>query len=330
MAELVLGIGTSHSPMLNATLEEWSWFEAREPTLKLLDRAGRPATYESLVAEAAGRYDGETTPAKLAERHARVHAGLDRLAQAIADARLDALVVVGDDQKELFRDDNLPALLVYQGATIAHAPRRPKPEWVDWFAAIQARYYPDGARVDHPVARALARHLAAELVEREFDVATAACLPRDEGEGHAFAFVHRRLLRGRPAVPIVPVFLNAYYPPNQPTPRRCYRLGRAIRAAVESWPERARVGVLASGGLSHFTIDAPFDRSIIRALEAKDADALMRLPPAKLESGSSEIRNWIVAAGALEHLPLAWLDYVPAYRSPAGTGTGMCFAAWQA
>jgi len=131
------------------------------------------------------------------------------------------------------------------------------------------------------------------------------------------------------ATAVVPVFLNTYYPPNQPTPARCHAIGRAIRAAVESWPGSARVGVLASGGLSHFAIDEAFDRSIIDAFRSKDAAALAALPVKKLNSGNSEIRNWVAAAGALEHLPLAWVEYVPAYRSPAGTGTGLCFAAWR-
>ncbi|MGE5791562.1 MAG: extradiol ring-cleavage dioxygenase, partial [Bacteroidota bacterium] len=91
-----------------------------------------------------------------------------------------------------------------------------------------------------------------------------------------------------------------------------------------------RVGVLASGGLSHFAIDEAFDRSIVAALKARDATTLAALPTKKLQSGNSEIRNWIAAAGSLEHLPLAWVEYVPAYRSPAGTGTGLCFAVWRA
>jgi len=329
MAEIVLGIGTSHAPMLNATPEEWSRYEAREPTLKLLDRDGRPATYEALVMEAAGRYESECTREKLAERHAQAQDALDRLATEIDRARLDALIVVGDDQKELFLDDALPALLVYQGETVTHAKRPPKAEWEDWFAAIQARYYPSAGARERPVARALARHLTERLVEQAFDVAVAERPPRGEGVGHAFAFVHQRLLREL-AVPVVPVFLNAYYPPNQPPPARCYALGRGIRAAVASYPPPARVGVLASGGLTHFAVDAPFDGEIVRALRDKDADGLMRVPPEKLRSGNSEIRNWIAAAGALEHLPLAWLEYVPAYRTPAGTGVGLCFAAWRA
>jgi 3-O-methylgallate 3,4-dioxygenase len=134
-------------------------------------------------------------------------------------------------------------------------------------------------------------------------------------------------MNGAP-IPVVPVFLNTYYPPNQPSPRRCYRLGQVVREAVESYPEPLRIGVVASGGLSHFTVDEALDGEVIRALRDKDARALEELPRDKLNSGSSEIRNWICAAGALEHLNLRWVRYFPGYRTPAGTGTGLCFASW--
>jgi 3-O-methylgallate 3,4-dioxygenase len=330
VGEVVLGIGTSHSPMLNATAEEWARFAPRDPTLQLFDRDGETTTYDALLAHAAGRYDDECTPARFAERLRAAHSALDRLAGEIERARLDALAVIGDDQKELFLDDCIPALAVYCGRTIAHQMRPPKREWPDWFAAIQSRYYVASGRVEYPVDAGLARHLAAHFVASGFDAATSDRLPRGEGEGHAFAFVHRRLLRDDAPLPVVPVFLNTYYPPNQPTPARCHAIGRAIRAAVESSPAAGRVGVLASGGLSHFAIDEPFDRAILDALRTGDASALAALPAKKLNSGNSEIRNWIAAAGALEHLPLAWSEYVPAYRSPAGTGTGLCFAAWRA
>jgi len=330
VGELVLGVGTSHSPMLNATLDEWLRFAPRDPTLRYFDPDGAPVSFETLLARAGGRFDGECTRSRFAERLQAAHAALDRLAGEIERARLDALVIVGDDQKELFLGDNLPALLVYHGATIPHRQRPAKPEWVDWFAAIQSRYYVESGRVDYPVDAALARHLIAQLVDHGFDAAASERLPRDEGEGHAFAFVHRRLLGALPSLPVVPVFLNTYYPPNQPPPARCYAIGQAIRAAVEAYPSPARVGVVASGGLSHFVVDEAFDRDFIGALREKNAQALTSLPPARLVSGSSEVRNWIAAAGALEGLPLAWVEYVPAYRSPAGTGTGLCFAAWRA
>ena len=44
---------------------------------------------------------------------------------------------------------------------------------------------------------------------------------------------------------------------------------------------------------------------------------------------SAEIRNWIVAAGAAEGLRMQWHEYVPLYRTPAGTGCGMAFAEWR-
>jgi hypothetical protein len=51
---------------------------------------------------------------------------------------------------------------------------------------------------------------------------------------------------------------------------------------------------------------------------------------AKRDSGNSEIRNWIVTAGAAEVLTTTWQEYVPLYRTPAGTGCAMGFAAWEA
>jgi hypothetical protein len=38
--------------------------------------------------------------------------------------------------------------------------------------------------------------------------------------------------------------------------------------------------------------------------------------------------NWVGVAGAVEHLDLNWFEYVPDYRTPAGTGTGLSFASW--
>ena len=53
--------------------------------------------------------------------------------------------------------------------------------------------------------------------------------------------------------------MNTYYPPNQPNPKRCYDFGRTLRSAIEAWPTKARVAILASGGLSHFVVDEDLD-----------------------------------------------------------------------
>ena len=190
-------------------------------------------------------------------------------------------------------------------------------------------FYGDGTNRSFPVDAALGQYLVETLTrEHDFDVAHVRVQPRHGPFGHAWNFVHQRIM-GERVVPIVPVMLNTYYPPNQPTPRRCHQLGRAIRQAVEAWPSGKRVGIVASGGLSHFFVDEELDRHVLQILAKKDADALSALPAAKLESGNSEIRNWITAAGALEHLRMQLVDYVPSYRSEAGSGVGMAFAIWQ-
>ena len=61
----------------------------------------------------------------------------------------------------------------------------------------------------------------------------------------------------------------------------------------------------------------------------QDREKLTRLPLERLMLlGTGEILNWIVAAGALEHLRPDLLDYVPCYRTPAGTGCAMGFMRW--
>ena len=75
-------------------------------------------------------------------------------------------------------------------------------------------------------------------------------------------------------------------------------------------------------------VDEALDRVVLTALEARDAEALARLPREQLNSGNSEIRNWIVVAAAASDLDLTWVSYTPAYRSAALTGTGLGFARW--
>ncbi len=130
-------------------------------------------------------------------------------------------------------------------------------------------------------------------------------------------------------IPIVPFMVNTFYPPNQPTPQRCYELGQALREAIDTWDGNNRVGIIASGGLSHVIIDEEIDRATIEGLENKDKAKLFSLPVEKLVFGTSEIRNWIVAAGAFEPMDMKLIDYVPCYRSEAGTGCAMGFAEWQ-
>ena len=326
MAKLVLGIGTSHTPMLNTPAEEWPCFIDRDGVRDFLDKEGRPASYEELLTRVEPQVAGELTPQRFAARYAEAQAGVDHLKEAVRRAELDALIVVGDDHKEIYHDDNLPAFVVYHGKTIRNVPLNGF-SGPDWARRATARYYEEKEPREYPVESRLALHLIGELVDREFDPVASDALPEGKGEGHAFAFVRKRLMEDQ-SLPVVPVFINTYFPPNQPTPRRCYKLGQALREAVESYPSDARIGIVGSGGLSHFVVDEELDRGVIDACKRKDANALQSLPRRKLNSGSSEIRMWICAAGAAEHLDVTWSSYVPGYRTPAGSGTGLGFALW--
>jgi 3-O-methylgallate 3,4-dioxygenase len=326
MARLVAAFGSSHSPALNSPAEDMRGHARRDEQYpQHLDREGRPVSFDELLQNPPAGVDcsAQTMAARIAacERH------IERLARAIRDARLDALIVVGDDQKEQYFEDNLPAFLVYCGKSIINGVQELPPEAPAYWKRARSQYFEPDAPREYPVASDLAVHLVHTLVEGEFDVAYGASLPKPRGEGHAFGFVHRRLLAGQ-GLPVVPVVVNTYYPPNQPRPGRCYALGRAIRVAVESFPEEKRIGILASGGLSHFTVDETLDRLVLAACRERDTAALAAIPRAKLNSGNSEIRNWIVAAGAAESLSTAWQEYEPLYRTPAGTGCGMAFACW--
>jgi len=85
---------------------------------------------------------------------------------------------------------------------------------------------------------------------------------------------------------------------------------------------------MASGGMSHFRVEEDLDRSIFDAIKRKDLAFLGALQPYRLLAGSSELRNWIVAAAAAAHLDVTWSAYIPGYRTLALSGTGLGFARW--
>ena len=162
----------------------------------------------------------------------------------------------------------------------------------------------------------------------EFDVAAMKSLPKPETP-HAFGFVFRRIMRDRP-IPTVPVLINTFYPPNQPSVRRCYAFGKSILRAIQGWDSDLRVALIASGGLTHFVIDETIDRLFFDALEAHDIGPIVELGEAIFQDGTSEIKNWMPLAGAMAELRFkpTVIDYVPCYRSEAGTGNAMGFVHW--
>ena len=114
-------------------------------------------------------------------------------------------------------------------------------------------------------------------------------------------------------------------------PHRSYALGQALAKAVEQWDEDLDVAIIASGGLSHFVTDEETDRTLLHALETKDADTLRSLPRHRLFSRSVGVAQ--LGSGRWRHaeqrsVVRKVVDYVPVYRTEAGTGGGWGFARW--
>jgi len=359
MADIVVGTGTSHTPMLAPPARLWGSYARGEEANRELafPPDGLVMPYEEALRAVSPDVRDRYRGLELFEQQAdRCQRALDELSTTLRGAGPDITVIISDDQDEWFFEDNMPTFAVYWGDSVPLIPRRPPPSTRDpEVAEAITRGYGD-VPMDVPVASRFGRFLVEYLIEHDFDVAHMRYLsqpyggrvarryptksgelgyvretaPREQGLPHGMAFIVKRLFANAPGV-ILPVFQNTCYPPNQPTPRRSFAIGEAISDAVAAWPEPASVAVVASGGLSHFVVDEELDRTLLDALERKDVAALQALPRHRLHSAASEALNWVALGGAMARAKLAMdlLDYVPVYRTPAGTGGGWAFARWR-
>jgi hypothetical protein len=334
--------------MLSMPWELWLDFgqDDRKREAMVAPWDGSTVSYEELLAHADPSIGRELVPEKLERRHAAAQKAINVLADAFAEARPDVVVIVSNDQQELFYDDNMPCFSIYWADSIPLVARKAGPG-VPAYRTASAWAYGEHNR-DVPVHARLGKHLIDSFVAEGFDVAQfrqvretyggtvgpagyikqAVETPtRPQGLPHGFAFAVTRVMREAP-IPIVPLFQNTFYPPNQPTARRCYALGQTLRAAVEAWDAQQRVALIASGGFSHFVVDPEIDDLAHRGFKERDPSILCSLPEWKLQSGTSEIKDWITLAGACEPLDYRLVDRTPGYRTPAGTGHADGFAIW--
>jgi hypothetical protein len=343
MAQLVLGIGMSHSTMVTLPDTFWQeWADEDRTITSLLDPEGRIISFAQLAEEVGNRYAEQATPQHWKEQYGEVRRAIERLSADVEEAELDALIIIGDDQLELFSFENIPALAIYYGSRLVtgimtsrfHEYMRvgsPPPALSPALWNAVAKGYAMDTHHELPGSPAFARELLEHLVVQGFDVTAMGQLSATDttaGIGHAFGAFATQLMTKKP-VPIVPVLVNTYFPPNQPKPPRCYDFGLALRRAIEASPAHLRVGIAASGGLSHFVTDEKFDQQVLSALREGSEEQLRAIPERHLQFGNSEIRNWIVVAAATKGLKPAWDTYIPIYRTAAGTGCGVTFACWK-
>jgi aromatic ring-opening dioxygenase catalytic subunit (LigB family) len=148
----------------------------------------------------------------------------------------------------------------------------------------------------------LAHYLVSELYREGFDVAHSSELLLDHGTTLPLS-----LMKIESHVTVIPVIINSIFPP-LPTLTRCRALGTAVTRVLGRSSLARRIGILATGGISH-TVGAPgvdsndpaFDTAFLRALSEGDLDKACSYSDESLDAvgnGTHEIRNWIAAAGA--------------------------------
>ena len=178
---------------------------------------------------------------------------------------------------------------------------------------------------DLPGHRGFAWHLAQSLVEDEFDPTLCQEMAVDHG-----IFSILPLLADPPwPAPIVPIAANVILHPI-PTPRRFFRLGEAIRRAVESYPAPSRVLVMATGGMSHQLhgprfgfVNPQWDNEFLDRLESDPQSLISLTHTDYMERGgaeSVEIVMWLSMRAAMgERVRRVYRHYY----APMLTGYGL-------
>lgn len=333
MAEIVLAMATTHGPQLHTTVEQWT---LRVPADQKRQHPFRERvySYEELVEMRKSEgLEKKSSMEAMAGYHDRCEAGMAALADKWEEIKPDVAVILGNDQNEIYQTNQLnPAFMVFYGDTIPNYRQSEERAKELPPGIIEAEHgHATDTYTEYQGVPELGRHIIDTLIEAEFDVACSEVWPKNarNGTSHAFGHIYRQVMRDD-VVPSVPIYQNTFFPPNQPTAHRSYRFGRIVKQAIESWDSDARVAVFGSGGMSHFVIDEEFDRKFVDALGRKDRDFLTSIPLSLLQSGTSELKSWISLAGVLEDVDseMHEIDYVPCYRSPAGTGTANGFYWW--
>lgn len=215
-----------------------------------------------------------------AEQVARVKATMHRIGEGLRALQPDLVIVISNDHGDNFALRSVPSFMVHCGARAAGRDGHQ-----GWWA------------VDGEAGYALVEALQQEGFDPAFTLdaplGTFFTIPVDY-----FGYTRE--------TPILPLFVNAYVPP-QPLPERCFAFGQALDRALARMGRRAVM--IASGGLSHYPGTARYaepgpdletDRRIFEHGAAGNLRYLLSLDAHALDrSGNIEARSWLMLAGAL-------------------------------
>lgn len=206
-----------------------------------------------------------------------------------------------------FTDAGIETLIVFTSEHIVNLQPRMAPAFVVGTGAVHAAF-PEPQFKLEPVARPGDPELAEALVEQLYalglDPAHSSELRLDHG-----TTLPLQQLKIAGDVRIVPVIINTLFPP-LPTLQRCRELGAAVAYVLRQSGMTRRVGILATGGISHSVgepgmdrNDPRFDAEFVDALAAGNLDKACAYSDSALDAlgnGTHEIRSWIAAAAAAQ------------------------------
>ena len=220
----------------------------------------------------------------------KVFAGYEFSRQWMKDNKPDVVLLVFNDHATAFSLDMIPTFAIGTAADYPVADEgwgpRPVPK-------VEG----------HPE---LAAHIAQSVIQQDFDLTLVNRMDVDHG-----LTVPLSLLFGEvDAWPcsVIPFAVNVVQYP-VPSGMRCFRLGQAIRKAVESFDEDLNVQIWGTGGMSHQLqgpragfINSAFDRAFLDRLVA-DPDGLALVPHIEYvrEAGSEgiELVMQLIMRGAM-------------------------------
>lgn len=307
MAKIVVGIGASHTTLMNTQWDK-------------VDHLQRAHDFKNALAAA-----GEKLKA----------------------ANVDAVIIVGSNHFRGYWLDMMPAFSIGVGEVDA-AGEHGTPKGLQ--------------RVDP----GLAQEVCNGLIAQDFDVAFSTKLSVDHGISHAIQWIV-----GENSTPVIPIVVNCFAPP-LPSLKRCMKFGETLADVVSGLPNNLRIGVIATGGLSHqlpfpdwrkpesdddeflveswkqgrgnwsqyetrrrqIVVNAPpelnedFDRHVLQLIEQGkmsefpyfvDGEELV----SKAGNGAAEIRAWLIMCAALGHAPGETLCYSPMPEWLTGMGVSV-------
>jgi protocatechuate 4,5-dioxygenase, beta chain len=220
----------------------------------------------------------------------KVFAGYEPSRQWIKENPPDVVFLVYNDHATAFSLEIIPTFAIGTAAEFKPADEgwgpRPVPQVIG-----------------HPE---LASHIAHSVIQQDFDLTIVNRMDVDHG-----LTVPLSLLCGQPQAwpfKVIPFAVNVVQYP-VPSGMRCFRLGQAIRKAIESFDEDLNVQIWGTGGMSHQLqgpraglINREWDNRFLDRLidEPEDLASVPHLEYVK-EAGSEgiELVMWLIARGAM-------------------------------